>query len=302
MTDPNVINAIVRDMDDPRYPALLGVSCDGDDSDGDCGAVAEADFVVHEDDSKPTRLGYVLDYAARNGWTVVGRHRAGIALTYCPDHKHLARPVVVPGNAELVGTRFPGQMPQATWDELMAWYFTNGFDPNKSPSTRDVVIGATLDRWEAVGVDGNGDPSYFGEGPTRSTGVMLREGEEWSHEFPGREGSARVVRFVSTPVTVPLPQHLRTAIEKAAAEVDLPDGMRTPVEWCAQYAVAVTNRIGWTDSKSWHDPIREEEFVTRCKAGDFHQIPLTDEQASVQLLADLLTGKVALDGEPETKA
>jgi hypothetical protein len=100
---------------------------------------------------------------------------------------------------------------------------------------------------------------------------------------------------VSTPVTVPLPQHLRTAIEKAAAGQDIPGNMLTPVEWSAQYAVKVDDPTGWDDSRSWHDPISEDEFVRRCKASTFHRVPLTEEQAGAQLLHDLLTGKVALD-------
>lgn len=294
MTDP--INAIVRDMDDPRHPCLLGVSCDAADANGYCGDSLESDFVVHLTDPRAIRLGYILDYAARKGWTVVDRANPGAAKTYCPVHKHLAAPVVIPGNAELIGTQFPGQMPQATWAELMAWTLANGFDPDRSPATRDIVIGATLDRWETP------DGDDFGNGPTRGGGAVLAEGEEWSTDLPGQELIARPVRSVSTPVTVPLPQHLRTAIEKAAAGLDLPGNMRTPIEWCAQYAVAVTDRTGWDDSRSWHDPIREDEFVTRFKASVGHTVPLTDEQANIQLLFGVLSGSIPLADDSEAKA
>jgi len=300
MTDPNAINAIVRDMNDPRHPALLGVTCDASiDFDTDCGTRLEADFLVHEDDPREVRLGYILDHAADHGWAIVGRVNAEGALTYCPEHIHVAPRVIVPGNSELVGTQFPGQMPAATWDELMAWHESNGFNPSLSPSTRDVVIGATLDRWEAVGVDDNGEPIKFGKGPTRESGWALRDGEEWSHSIEGHEGTARPVKFVSTPVTVPLPQHLRTAIEKAAAAKDLPGGLRTGPEWAAQCAITVVDPDGWRDPNGlpWHHPISEDEFSRRASISTILPAPLTPDQEAAQVLYDLLHGNVT-DPEP----
>lgn len=74
------------------YPALLGIACDGVDpgtggyDEDECLAHIEADFLVADTDTRDTRLGYVLDHAARNGWTVAGRHMPATALTYCPAH------------------------------------------------------------------------------------------------------------------------------------------------------------------------------------------------------------------------
>lgn len=64
------------------YPTQLAVSCDR----SGCGHVLSGDFLVAEDDDRDTRLGYVLDHAAREGWTVVGREDAARALTFCPAH------------------------------------------------------------------------------------------------------------------------------------------------------------------------------------------------------------------------
>ena len=78
-----------------RYPALLGVACDGYDNTGthyddDCDARLEADILVADTDPRDTRLGYILDHATAHGWTVVGRDRPTSALTFCPTHGHLA--------------------------------------------------------------------------------------------------------------------------------------------------------------------------------------------------------------------
>lgn len=77
------------DVEPQRYPALLGVSCDGEDPtdpEGECPSVLEADFLVSADDTRATRLGYVLDHACTQGWTIVGRHHPESAMTYCPTH------------------------------------------------------------------------------------------------------------------------------------------------------------------------------------------------------------------------
>ena len=58
---------------------LLGVSCDGE-----CGECLEADFMVRDSDSIPTRFGYVLDYAATKGWLVKHRDKPLFAMTFCP--------------------------------------------------------------------------------------------------------------------------------------------------------------------------------------------------------------------------
>jgi hypothetical protein len=49
--------------------------------------VIEADFIVAEDDDRATRLGYVLDHAARQGWQVAGRDNPETALAYCLLHR-----------------------------------------------------------------------------------------------------------------------------------------------------------------------------------------------------------------------
>lgn len=295
MTERNAINAIVRDMDDPRYPCLLGVACDTSiDLHTDCGASLESDFLVHQDDSREIRLGYVLDYAANNGWTVVGRHRPDMAMTHCPEHREMAQPVRIPGSKELVGTQFPGQMPQATWDELMDWYMANGFNPDRSPSTRDIIIGLTIVRWETP------DSSAFGEALTQEQGAVLADGEQWSHNFPGRGATARPVRRVTSPVVLPLPQHLRTAIEKAVAGIDLPGELRTGPEWSAQFAVTVHDHDGWRDgTRSWHDPISKDEFQRRAAVSTVGPAQLTHDQMAGLILHDLLTGNT---NTPEDQA
>lgn len=295
MTDPNAINAMVRgalDGTGDRFPVLLGVLCDGD-----CGAGLKGDFVVHESDDQATRLGYVLDYAVKEGWTVCGRFRPGTASTYCPDCGDHVPPLTVPADTELVGTQFPGQMPSATWVELMEWYETNGFNPDLAGQTRDIVIGSTIDRWE---VNRGGT---FTETLTRDAGAVLLPGEEWSHQHEGHEGTARPVRLVSTPVKVPLPQHLRTAIEKAAAGKDLPGGFRTPVEWSAQHALKVVDPDGWRkdDGRTWHDPISEDEFRQRAAESTIREVPLTPEQESIQILHTLLAGVPASEVTDEPR-
>lgn len=63
--------------------AYLSVSCDKLPF---CDATLSADFKVRIVDDRPTRLGYVLDYATRKGWHVEGRQDPLTAMTFCPVH------------------------------------------------------------------------------------------------------------------------------------------------------------------------------------------------------------------------
>lgn len=47
---PDIVNAIVRDMDDPRYPAQIGVFCDR------CGTTVEHDYLVSDDMDQQERF------------------------------------------------------------------------------------------------------------------------------------------------------------------------------------------------------------------------------------------------------
>lgn len=196
--------------------------------------------------------------------------------------------VIIPADHELVGT-FPGQMPDATWAEIMAWFEENGMDPERCPATREIVITDTITRWETP------DGSVFGKGPTRADGVELAAGEQWSHDRPDSQHTQRPVRLVTSPVSTPLPDHLRVAIAKAVAGEDLPDGLRTPVEWCRQFAIELADRVGWDDGQSWHEPVTEAEFTRRASMCKIREVPLTPEQESRDILHRLLTGQFVLE-------
>jgi hypothetical protein len=83
-----------------RYPCALAVCCDMETGTDECPEEIRADFMVSETDDRAARLGYILDYAAEQGWQVLGRNRPETALTYCPTHStadHLERPVKMAG-------------------------------------------------------------------------------------------------------------------------------------------------------------------------------------------------------------
>lgn len=65
-------------------PCRLGVACDGDDF---CDNGYEADLLIGVDDDRATRLGYILDDAAGQGWLIVGRQNPETALAFCPEHR-----------------------------------------------------------------------------------------------------------------------------------------------------------------------------------------------------------------------
>lgn len=132
------------------------------------------------------------------------------------------------------------RMPDVTWAEVLAWFAENGVDLDLCPASRDVIITNTVDRWEAR------DPR-----------------------------SAHVARYVSTPVTVPLPVHLQAALTRAVLGEEAGE-MRTPDEWCAEYGVTVLDPSGWLD-QSWHIPLTEDEFVRRTSLSRLAQIPTLND-------------------------
>lgn len=129
------------------------------------------------------------------------------------------------------------RMPDTTWAEVLAWFAENDVDLDLCPPSRDVVVTNTIDRWEALDAR-----------------------------------SAHLARFVSTPVTAPLPTHLQVALIRAVAGEELGD-LRTADEWCAEYAVTVIDPTGWHD-QSWHIPLTEAEFVQRTSMSRLRELPI----------------------------
>ncbi|MFF7949092.1 hypothetical protein [Streptomyces griseorubiginosus] len=75
---PDEVNAIVRDMDDPRYPTQITVFCDR----LDCGAEFTGDYMVHEDMTSEERLAVARQHLVQNkGW----QHTAD-GDDFCPTH------------------------------------------------------------------------------------------------------------------------------------------------------------------------------------------------------------------------
>jgi hypothetical protein len=136
------------------------------------------------------------------------------------------------------------RMPDVTWAEVLAWFAENGVDLDLCPPSHDITVTNTIDRWQ-----------------TRS------------------EHAAGPARFVSTPVTVPLPEHLRAAIVRAVTGQQA-GALRTPDEWCAQYGVRVLDPRGWRD-QSWHIPLTEDEFVHRTSLSRLAQTPSTSLLESI---------------------
>ena len=85
MTDPNatpgtmppdMVNAIVRDMDDPRFPTQITVFCDH------CGTERTADYMVHEDMTKAERLAVARKHLVEHeGW-----ESTDDGDDFCPAH------------------------------------------------------------------------------------------------------------------------------------------------------------------------------------------------------------------------
>jgi hypothetical protein len=74
---PDMVNAIVRDMDDPRYPSQITVFCDH------CGTEDTADYMVSEDMTPTERLAVARQHLVEHkGW----QHDADTGDDFCPEH------------------------------------------------------------------------------------------------------------------------------------------------------------------------------------------------------------------------
>lgn len=70
-------------MDRPQYDlAYLAVACDGETCDLDI----RGDIKVERSADRATRLGAILDHAARFGWRIEGRDNPITAKSFCPRH------------------------------------------------------------------------------------------------------------------------------------------------------------------------------------------------------------------------
>lgn len=73
---PDVVNAIVRDMDDPRYLSRITVFCDH------CGVENTGDYMVSEDMTSTERLAVARQHLVQNeGW-----EHAADGDDFCPEH------------------------------------------------------------------------------------------------------------------------------------------------------------------------------------------------------------------------
>jgi hypothetical protein len=71
---PDAVNAIVRDMDDPRYPTQVGIFCDT------CHRVESAQFMVTDDMDRPERAELARAEVRTRGW------RCDDEGDFCPEH------------------------------------------------------------------------------------------------------------------------------------------------------------------------------------------------------------------------
>ncbi|MFE6408190.1 hypothetical protein ACFVOR_14790 [Streptomyces sp. NPDC057837] len=74
--DPDTVNAIVRDMDDPRFPTRITVFCDH------CGVEDTGEYLVHEGMTRSERLAV----ARRHLVEVKGWEHTGDGDDFCPTH------------------------------------------------------------------------------------------------------------------------------------------------------------------------------------------------------------------------
>lgn len=73
---PDEVNAIVRNMDDPRYPSRITVFCDH------CGTEATGEYMVSTEMSPRERLAVARKHLVENeGW----EHTAD-GDDFCPEH------------------------------------------------------------------------------------------------------------------------------------------------------------------------------------------------------------------------
>ena len=74
---PDQVNAIVRDMNDPRFPVRITVFCDH------CGVENTGEYMVHEVMTKADRLTVARRHLVQNeGW----QHDAEYGDDFCPEH------------------------------------------------------------------------------------------------------------------------------------------------------------------------------------------------------------------------
>lgn len=73
---PDQVNAIVRDMDDPRYPSRITVFCDH------CGFTATGEYMVREGMTSRERLAVARKHLVANeGW-----EHTDDGDDFCPTH------------------------------------------------------------------------------------------------------------------------------------------------------------------------------------------------------------------------
>lgn len=73
---PDTVNAIVRDMDDPRFPTQITVFCDH------CGREHTSDYMVSADMSSEQRLAVARTHLVQHeGW-----EHTGDGDDFCPEH------------------------------------------------------------------------------------------------------------------------------------------------------------------------------------------------------------------------
>lgn len=115
-------------------------------------------------------------------------------------------PITIPAGFDL-----PRRMPEAPFERLLDWLRDNRVDPWRTTMERDVVItSGSIDRWDVVG--GEISPGFV-RGRRRDHGYELAAGEEWTTD----DEFAIAVHHVTSPITVPLPDDLRSAVVAALA-------------------------------------------------------------------------------------
>jgi hypothetical protein len=74
---PDMVNAIVRDMDDPRYPSKITVYCD------DCGIERTGEYMVSAEMTSMQRLAVARKHLVDNEkW----KHDPNTGEDFCPAH------------------------------------------------------------------------------------------------------------------------------------------------------------------------------------------------------------------------
>lgn len=73
---PDMVNAIVRDMDDPRYPSKITVYCDH------CGTQHTGEYMVSAEMTPTERLAVARNHLVQNeGW-----EHTDTGDDFCPEH------------------------------------------------------------------------------------------------------------------------------------------------------------------------------------------------------------------------